>query len=136
MKNTIGSKIPVLFVLPTLGTGGSERVVFNLCLKAQPQYFPVVAAFRDGALHEEMTKAGISCHVLNRRGGIDVSLIFKLLKLMRKYRVRLVNSHHFVSLFYAFWAARCLGLPVIHTSIPSGKWNAGPPSGMAGSGFF
>ena len=120
MNNATGAPIPVLFVLPTLGTGGSERVVFNLCLNAGPQYFPVVAAFRDGALRSEFTRAGICCHVLDRRGGIDVSLIFKLLQLMRKYGIRLVNSHHFVSLFYAFWAARLLGMPVMHTE--HSKW--------------
>jgi glycosyltransferase involved in cell wall biosynthesis len=120
MSEPHGAPIPVLFVLPTLGTGGSERVVLNLCLNAAPQYFPVVAAFRDGALRREMAAAGIRHHVLDRRGGIDVSLIYKLFRLMLHYRIRLVNSHHFVSLFYAFWAARLLGLPVMHTE--HSKW--------------
>lgn len=107
--------IPVLFVLPTLGTGGSERVVYNLCLHAAPQFVPVVAAFRDGALRREMVDAGIACHVLDRRNGLDTGLVLKLLKLIRHYRIKVVNSHHFVSLFYAFWAARFLRLPVLHT---------------------
>lgn len=120
MKALVHQGIPVLFVLPTLGTGGSERVVFNLCLNAAPQYVPIVAAFRDGALHKEMAAAGITCHVLNRRGGFDWSLILKLLHLMVKYRIRLVNSHHFVSLFYSFWAARFLRVPLVHTE--HSKW--------------
>ncbi|WP_243373854.1 glycosyltransferase [Geotalea sp. SG265] len=120
MRTPDQAAVPVLFVLPTLGTGGSERVVFNLCLHGGPQFFPVVAAFRDGALRKEMTAAGICSHVLGRRGGIDLSLILKLVRLMRQYRIRLVNSHHFVSLFYAFWAARWMGLPIMHTE--HSKW--------------
>jgi glycosyltransferase involved in cell wall biosynthesis len=112
--------IPVLFVLPSLGTGGSERVVYNLCLNAAPHFIPVVAAFRDGALRQEMQNSGIACHVLDRRGGIDISLIFKLRKIIANNGVRLVNSHHFVSLFYAFWAARTMRLPVMHTE--HSKW--------------
>lgn len=120
MKQTTEKAIPVLFVLPTLGTGGSERVVFNLCLHAAPQIFPVVAAFRDGALRQEMIDAGIACHVLDRRGGLDTSLVLKLSKLIRHYRIRVVNSHHFVSLFYSFWAAGFLRVPVLHTE--HSKW--------------
>jgi len=109
------SSIPVLFVLPTLGAGGSEQVIFNLCVHLDRSYFPIVAAFRDGALREEMTDSGIEVHVLNRRSGIDLMLIIKLLRIIRRKKIRIVNSHHFVSLFYAFWAARFAGLPIIHT---------------------
>ena len=54
---------PVLFVLPTLGTGGSERVVLNLCCYLDRDRFsPVVAAFRGGSLEKVMTDAGIPVH--------------------------------------------------------------------------
>ena len=108
-------RIPVLFVLPTLGTGGSERVVLNLCLHLGPNYVSIVAAFRDGALRKEMTDAGIQVHILNRRSGIDLMLIVKLARLIKSHQVKIVNSHHFVSLFYAFWAARLTRIPIIHT---------------------
>jgi len=113
-------QIPVLFVLPTLGTGGSERVVFNLCLHLGPQYLPIVAAFRDGPLRKDMSDAGIQVHVLNRRGGIDFMLIVKLVRLIRIHQIKILNCHHFVSLFYAFWAACLTGIPIIYTE--HSKW--------------
>ena len=116
--NRIDNKkpIPILFVLPTLGTGGSERVVFNLCLHLDRHLFsPVVAAFRGGTLKKEMIDAGIPVHVLNRCGGVDLRLVLKLIYLIHSYQVRVVNSHHFVSLFYAFVATRLMGVPIIHT---------------------
>ncbi len=107
--------IPVLFVLPCLGTGGSERVVMNLCLEMQDEFLPVVVAFRDGELAAQLRGSGVVVHVLNRRGGIDLRLTFSLLKLIRKYQIRVINTHHFVSLFYAFWASRFAGVPIVHT---------------------
>lgn len=108
--------IPILFVIPTLGTGGSERVVLNLCIHLDRQLFsPIVAAFRDGFLKEEMVNAGVPVHVLNRRSGIDMRLTLKLIDLIGRYRVRVVNTHHFVSLFYAFWASRWKRVPLMHT---------------------
>ena len=113
-------QIPVLFVLPTLGTGGSERVVFNLCLHLGPQYLPIVTAFRDGPLRKDMSNAGIQVHVLNRRGGIDFMLIVKLVRLIRIHKIKILNSHHFVSLFYAFWVACLADIAIIHTE--HSKW--------------
>lgn len=114
---TTGLKVvPVLFVLPTLGTGGSERVVLNLCLNMNTKQFrTVVAAFHDGGLRKELTRKGISVHVLKKHRGIDFSLILKLRKLILANRIRVINSHHFVSLFYAFWAARWACIPIVHT---------------------
>lgn len=116
----MNNNTPVLFVLPTLGTGGSERVVFNLCLHLEPLFFPIVAAFKDGPLRTEMSKKGIHVYVLNRSDGIDWTLIVKLVKIIKKNKIQIVNSHHFVSLFYLFWASRMTGKPLMHTE--HSKW--------------
>jgi len=128
--------VPILFVLPTLGTGGSERVVLNLCLHLGPDYVPIVAAFRDGALRKEMTSAAIQVHVLNRRSGIDLTLIVKLARLIRSHHARIVNTHHFVSLFYAFWAARLTRIPIIHTEHSKWEMEALTPSWNWWFSFF
>ena len=106
---------PILFVTPCLGTGGSERIVVNLCLELQEDCLPVVASFRGGELVGKLREAGVAVHVLNRRDGLDFRLIFALLKLIRRYRIRVINTHHFVSLFYAFWASRISRVPIMHT---------------------
>lgn len=108
--------IPVLFVLPSLGLGGSERVVLTLCRHLKRNQYPsVVCAFKGGPLEKEMEDSGIPVHVLHRRDGIDLSLIWKLVGLIRRYRIEVVNSHHFVSLFYSFWASRWTATAHLHT---------------------
>jgi len=116
MKNALHSgSIPLLFVLPGLGTGGSERVVLNLCRELRDGFRPVVAALRGGELAEEFRALGVSVHILNRRGGIDLRLILFLYRLIRTYQIRVINTHHFVSLFYAFWASRMAKVALVHT---------------------
>ena len=112
--NTKGS-IPVMFVLPTLGTGGSENVVFNLCKHLVPPYLPVVASFRGGAMEQTFKENKLTTHILHRHGGIDFTLVTKLRRLIQTYDVKIINTHHFVSLFYGFWAARFCGVPILHT---------------------
>ena len=87
----------------------------NLCLELKRDFQPIVVAFKGGALAEKLRASGVRVHVLNRRSGIDVSLSFSLVKLMKRYQVRVVNTHHFVSLFYAFWASKVAGVPLVHT---------------------
>ena len=113
-------RIPLLFVLPTLGTGGSERIVFNLCLYLKKDYFPIVAAFRDGELRSEMEKNDIQVHVLKRKSGVDLSLVVRLAKVIKENSVRIANSHHFGALFYLYWATRYARIPLVHTE--HSKW--------------
>ena len=96
--------------------GGSERVVLNLCRHLdRSRFFPVISAFRGGPLEKEMMNVGMPVHVLERCGGVDLRLIWKLIHLIRRYRIQIVNSHHFVALFYSFWATRWTGVPMLHT---------------------
>ena len=123
MKNASKSNnrcVPILFVLPTLGTGGSEQVVFKLCLHLKSKYRPIIAAFRDGALREKIEASGIVVYVLNRKAGIDLSLVVSLVKIIKMNKIRVANSHHFVSLFYLYWATRYTGIAHIHTE--HSKW--------------
>lgn len=115
MNLKTSTKIPVMFILPTLGTGGSEKVVLDLCNHLIPYFFPVAVSFRGGALLNKMKKADITTHVLNRSDGIDLSLVIKLIRLIKKYHIKVVNSHHFVSLFYGFWATSYTHVPMLHT---------------------
>lgn len=105
----------VLFVLPGLGTGGSERVVMNLCRDLPPSFEPVVAAFTGGALVETLRQSGVAVYVLDRQGGIDWRLVPRLLAVVRRHHIQVINSHHFVSLFYSFWVAKWAGIALVHS---------------------
>ncbi|MFC1524389.1 glycosyltransferase [Thermodesulfobacteriota bacterium] len=116
------NKIPVLFILTSLETGGSERVVFNLCKRLDSRFVPIVAGFRGGAIKKEMLDAGIVVYDLMRRDAIDFSLVGKIIKIIREHNIRIMNSHHLGTLFYAFWASCITRIPIIHTE--HSKWES------------
>jgi len=100
-------RINVLFLLPKLKPGGSETLVLNIVKGMDRKRFvPNIAWF-----HEE--KAGPFCDLdkvpmifLDKRAGFDFLLIFKILKIIKDKRIDIVNAHHFMPLFYSFFACK------------------------------
>lgn len=100
----------LLFILYSFDTGGSERVVLDLCRRLDRRRFSLhAAAFRDGALRERFEELGVKARVIAKAPGIDFALMGKLARLMAEHHIEVVNTHHFVTLFYAFWGAKIAG---------------------------
>lgn len=70
---------------------------------------------KGGALEGEARERGIPYFVMDRRQGIDLRLMWRLLKLFRKHKVDVVHTHHFNQLFYSAIGARLAGARIIHT---------------------
>ncbi len=103
-------KVRLLFLLVTFGTGGSERVVLDLCRHLDQERFePSVAAFHDGPLRAHFERLGVRATVVVKRPGLDFGLMRKLAALVAEQRPQVVNTHHFVTLFYAFWGCKLRG---------------------------
>lgn len=111
----------VLIVVPGLSTGGSEKCVLNLVrhLPRESYAFDVVG-FRGGPMYALLAEQGCRVHLIRKRPGIDLSLTAKLLRIIRRSRIELVNTHHFMPLFYTFPAAKGLRVPVVH--VEHSKW--------------
>lgn len=106
-------RIRVLFVLHSFGTGGSEKVVFDLCKRLNRNFFePFVVSLYDGLLRQEFVDAGIWSLSLSKRPGVDWGLMRNLLQVVREKSVDLINAHHFSPFIHS-----CLASFMTHSQL-------------------
>ena len=119
-------KINVLFVIFSFGTGGSERIVLDLCKGLNRDLFkPFVISFYNNIgsndffriqhgseLIEEFNKIKVWNFCLNKRGGVDFKLMKSLSKLISEKNIDVINAHHFSQFFHT-----CPGAFLNNTSL-------------------
>lgn len=115
-------KTRVLFVLPQLEAGGSERVVLDLARSLDPGRFETfVAAFSGGALFEPLKKICKDVFIIRKRPGFDFAAMLAMAKIVKDHGIDVVNAHHYMPCFYSFLGAKILnGRGLIYTehSVP------------------
>lgn len=109
----------VLQVMPEFGLAGAETMCESLCYQLQKsgKYNVIVASLFDfhSPITERMEKSGLKIIYLNKKPGIDISIIHKLYKVMKEYNIDIVHTHRYV-MQYAIPAAIMAGVKVrIHT---------------------
>ncbi|MBP1747632.1 MAG: glycosyltransferase [Deltaproteobacteria bacterium] len=111
-------KTNILFLLQTLRTGGSERLVMDLCRYLDPDKFNCyVAAFIDGALHEKFEEMRIPTTVISIRSAKKDALrtMREISDYIGRNTIHVVNAHHFTPFFYSFYGARRHGCKLFYT---------------------
>lgn len=115
----------VAYLLPSLGTGGLERVVTLLATSVDRRAFsPQVELFdARGPLERILGAAGIPVRLdRRRRGYVDPALIRRLSARWRAEGVGLVHAHNTTAMVYGALAGRLAGIPVVYTEHgPSGR---------------
>jgi L-malate glycosyltransferase len=115
-----GKKSKILYLVPTLMTGGLERMVYLLASQVDASRFsPEILVFdRWGAVAEEALAAGVPV-TLDRRGPgfLDPGLLGRLATRLRRDPPALVHAHNCTALVYAAFAAKLAGgnVPVVYT---------------------
>lgn len=97
------SRRPALaYVVNSLQPGGTEKLVVEMC-RAFSAQFDVTAICLDepGAWAEQLRSQGIAVHCLWRQPGIDLSMPWKLAKLLRRLDARIVHAHQCTAWFHA-----------------------------------
>jgi glycosyltransferase involved in cell wall biosynthesis len=69
----------------------------------------------DGAMANEFTAAGVDVSRVEKRGGLDPSLVPRLARALRRARADVVHTHNPLPLIYGAPAARLAGCAAIHT---------------------
>ncbi len=107
-----------LQIIPGFWVGGAEVMCKNLLLSLQAmgQDVAAVSLFPDRTpLSQELEEAGIRVYYLDKKLGLDVSMVPKLLEIIKKEKPQAVNSH-LDSIKYAALAAKLAGVKkVFHT---------------------
>jgi L-malate glycosyltransferase len=103
-------------VVHSLLLGGSERLACSLARSFDPLriHASMCALDLDGPLRAELEHASIPVAVMARRPGFDGRLCLELLRLFRRWRPDVVQTHHLTQLIYAALGARLAGAALIH----------------------
>lgn len=103
------NKINLLFVLSQLGAGGSERVVLDLARNINKSMFNIyVAYFSGGELLAPLSSVSSRVFHVHKKNGLDIRAIWKLAGIIAKYKIDVVNPHHYAPYFYSYIGAKIL----------------------------
>ena len=109
----------IVHVLSSYGVGGQERVALDLAIGQIARGHEVsvisLAPPPDGAMAIEFAAAGIAVGRVDKRGGLDPTLIPRLVRALRERRADVVHTHNPLPLIYGAPAARLAGAAAIHT---------------------
>lgn len=108
-------KINILYIIWSLEVGGAERIVISLAKYINKEkYNPIVCCLNHkGKLAEELEKIGIKVIALNKKPGIDLSIIPKLIRVIKDNRIHIVHTHLWTADFWGRIAAKFSEVPVI-----------------------
>jgi sugar transferase (PEP-CTERM/EpsH1 system associated) len=87
----------VLYIVEDLERGGAERVVVSLATRLDRARFePAVCCLaKPGGLAGEIERAGVPLHVLGKRPGIDLRLLWRLYRLIKRLKPDVIHTHLF-----------------------------------------
>ena len=107
----------VLFLIDELDVGGTEQQILELVKRIdRRRYEPLVCCFRPGRVSGEIAAAGVRVIELPKRGKIDPVLVARLVRLMRRERIDLVQTYLFTANTWGRLAALIARVPLIVTS--------------------
>ena len=103
-------KINVLFLMIQMQMGGSERLVLNLARGLDRSLFaPSVAWFIEKVPLAEFQELEVPLHHIPKSRSFDLEAISRIHRIVRENRVDIINAHHFMPFFYAYYAAKIAG---------------------------
>jgi glycosyltransferase involved in cell wall biosynthesis len=107
-------KIKVLHILPSLNSGGAERLVLDLLNNFSPDKFSVeLLLFKSkGFFYDEARAKGIKVIVLNKKFKLDLINFFKIYRRIKKISPDIVHTHLGADI-YGSLAAKLAGVKFI-----------------------
>ena len=106
--------IVLLHVIPTLGLGGAERFLVELCRALPAHRYRVIVATvsGEGPRADDLRQEGIEVFPLRVRSHWQLSAVLRLARFMRRRDVDIVHTHLFVGGVFGRLAARLAGVSV------------------------
>jgi len=101
------SKINVLFVMPQMGMGGSERLVHSLMRKLdRGQFSPSLAWLSGAEALQEFRNLEVPLHYVPKTKRVDFSTMRNLARIIREEDIDVVCAQHFMPTVYAYYGSR------------------------------
>lgn len=122
------SNVGVLHVVLTLDTGGTERLVVEICRRLQRRFRMAVCTLDDpGVWASELDAQGIGVTSVHRRPGFHPSIGWRVAQVAKRTGATVIHCHHYSPFVYGT-IARYLapGTRLVFTE--HGRLDDGPPS--------
>ncbi len=104
----------ILHAIDTTGPGGAETVFIGLISKLNANKYNSIVVIRGkGWVYEELMNRGVEPHIVPAKGSFNLTYLYTLIKLIRKYRINVIQSHLFGSNVYCSLAGFITRVPVI-----------------------
>jgi glycosyltransferase involved in cell wall biosynthesis len=126
-----GDKINILFLMIQMAMGGAERLVYNLARHIDRDRFaPSIGWFVQDEPLKEFEELGIPLYYIPKRKRFDWEAMSRIAQIVRTQSIDVVNAHHFMPFFYAYYGAKVVnnaGLVYTEHSgndilLVTGKW--------------
>ena len=106
----------VLHIIDTTGPGGAETVFLNLCEFSAANYEKTLAVVRgSGWVMSQLDNMGIDYKEIDCKGSFNITYLKKLVSLVRKEKITLIQTHLFGSAVYGAIAGLITRVPVVST---------------------
>ncbi|MBA3014364.1 MAG: glycosyltransferase family 4 protein [Desulfobulbaceae bacterium] len=108
--------INILHTIDTTGPGGAETVFVNLVKGLDAHHFKSIAVIRGpGWVCRALQGIGIEPIFVQSKGGFNFHYLLELVKIIRKHKIDLVQSHLLGSNLYCSLAGMICRVPVVST---------------------
>jgi glycosyltransferase involved in cell wall biosynthesis len=111
-------RINVLFVMPVMGMGGSERLVHDLVRRLDRSRFSAAVAWlSEGEALREFQELQVPLHRIPKTKRVDLSVMQKLARIIESESIDIVNAQHFMPAIYAYYGCNvAAGKPLVFTA--------------------
>jgi len=100
-------RINVLFLMIQMGMGGSERLILNLVRHLDRRVFsPSVGWFMGVRPLKEFEELGVPLFNIPKVKRVDWSAMRQIGRIVADHRIDVINAHHFMSCFYAYYGTK------------------------------
>lgn len=108
--------INILHTIDTTGPGGAETVFINLITKLDKSKFnPTIVIQGPGWVQETLINKGFTPIIVESKGAFDLLYLFRLLKIIFKYKINIIQAHLFGSIVYSSLIGILTRIPVVAT---------------------
>lgn len=111
------NRLSILYIIPTLKIGGSERQLLNLVNEFKAHYrITVCCLYGKGELLDSFVATGVEVVDLGLAGIWDVRVIPRFLKVLLRSRYAMLHAFLFDSVVLTCFLAKLSGVPIIISS--------------------
>jgi glycosyltransferase involved in cell wall biosynthesis len=124
----------ILHAIDTSGPGGAETVFLSLATGLDPGRYRSYAVIKsEGWVAEQLRKAGMQPFFANVRGSFNLRYLYQLVRIVRRHKIDIIQSHLFGSNVYCSLAGLICRVPVI--SVFHGAVDVNPSSRLLRTKF-